>query len=200
MIPLLKANYLFLVPLVVLSLPPSSLFQLQILVVAVLSLLGLGGMITRNRTAISLVSVTLLGLIVWGKIASDLYRLTSIDSALLLLEFLIVIFLMEASNTTITFDRTYEKLLNRSDEISLESRSRLVVWARNQLVSLARTIAAAFVLSLSLVVVGDLFGVSVNQLAVSGTLVLAAVVALLVLLTYGREPDERKRMASLVPA
>ena len=94
---------------------------------------------------------------------------------------------------TITFDLTYEKLLNKSDEISLEARSHLVVWARNQLVSLARTIAGAFVLSLSLVVVGDLFGVSINQIAVSGVLVLVAVVALLVLLTYGREPEERRR-------
>lgn len=192
MIPVLKANYLLLVPLVVLSLPPSSLFQLQVLVAAVLSLLGLGGMIVRNRTIISLVSVSLLCLIVWGKLASDLYRLTSIDSALLLLEFLIVIFLMEASNTAIIFDLTYEKLLNKSDDISLEARSGLVAWAKNQLVSLARTITGAFVLSLGLVVVGDIFSVSVNQLAVSGTLVLVAVGALLVLLTYGREPDERR--------
>lgn len=192
MIPVLKTNYLFLVPLVVLSLPPGALFQFQILVVIVLSVLGLGGMIARNRTAISLVSVSLLGLIVWGKIASDLYRLTSIDSALLLFEFLIVIFLMEASNTTITFDLTYRILLNKSDEISLESRTRLVMWARNHLISLARTIAGAFVLSLGLVVVGDLFGVSVNQIAFSGTLVLVAVVALLLLLTYGREPADRK--------
>lgn len=193
MIPVLKANYLILVPLVVLSLPPGSLFQLQILVASFLSLLGLGGMIVRNRTAISFVSVSLLGLIVWGKLASDLYRLTNIDSALLLLEFLTVIFLMEASNTAITFDLVYDKLPNTSDEISLESRNHLVAWAKNQLLGLARTIIGAFVLSLGLVVIGDLFAVSVNQLAVSGTLVLVAVVALLVLLTYGREPDERKR-------
>ncbi len=165
-----------------------------------LSLSGLWGMIARNRTATYLVSGSLLGLIVWGKIASDIYRLVSIDSALLLLEFMSVIFLLEASTTAITFDLTSEKLLNKSDDISLAYRRNLVVWARNQLVNLARTITGAFGLSLGLVVMGDLFGVSVNQLAFSGGLVLVAVVALVPLRTYGREPKERKYRIKVFPA
>jgi hypothetical protein len=190
-IPLMKVNHVFLVPWIILGLPPGVLFQQQILIVAILIFLGLGGMLTRNRAAASFASACLLGLIVWGKIAGDLYRLPSLDSGLLLLEFMIVIFLMEASNTAILFDRTFRRLRAKNDDISAEHREGLTIWAGGQFLNLGKLIAAASSLSLGLLVVGDLVSVSFNQIAFSGILVLAAVVALLVLLTYGREPEER---------
>ncbi len=190
-IPLVKVNHLFLVPWIILGLPSAVFFQQQILIGAILVALGFGGMLTRNRTAVSFTSACLLGLIVWGKIAGDLYRLPSLDSGLLLLEFMVVMLLMEASNTAILFDQTYRVLRAKSDDISAEHRRGLTIWARGQFLNLGKLIAAASGLSVGLLVVGDLASISVNQIAFSGILVLAAVVALLVLLTYGREPEER---------
>ncbi len=150
-------------------------------------------MLTRNRTAAILTSASLLGLVIWGKVASDLYRLPGIDSALLLLEFMLVVFLMEASNTTISFDHIYRQLQSKNDNVSTEYRGGLIIWARDQFLNLGRLIAAAFGLSLGLLVVGDLVSISVNHVAFSGILVLVAVAVLLVLLTHGREPETRRR-------
>ena len=150
-------------------------------------------MITRNAAAASFTSVTLLGLIVWGRVASHLGSLGGFDSALLLLEFFLIILFMEASNTAILFDKTNGQLKGKNDHISYESRARLIGWARNQLVGLGKVMVASFLLSLSLLVVGDLVSVSVNQIVVSATLVVVAVVALLVLVTYGREPKIREK-------
>jgi len=150
-------------------------------------------MFTGNQSASLFVSASLLGIIVWGKVASDLYNLPGLDSGLLLLEFMAVILLMEFSSTAILFHKTYVQIQDRNDEISAEYRRSLIGWARVKLLSLTRLIGIAFGLSLGLLVVGDLVSVSVNQIAFSGILVMVAVVALLILLTYGREPDEKKR-------
>jgi len=106
---------------------------------------------------------------------------------------MLVIFLMEASDTTISFDRASLPLKGKNDDISTSYRLELILWARNQLLSIGRLIAAAFGLSLSLLVMGDLVSISVNQIAFSGILVMVAVVALLILVTYGREPEDRDR-------
>jgi hypothetical protein len=193
--PLLKTNYIFLAPWIVLSLPPSALGQQSILVMAVVAIVGLAGTWLGNRTAVFLASASLLLLIVWGKIASDIYGLPGPDSALLLFQFMLVIFLMEASTTALTFDSAIKELKGRNDEISASARIRVMGWARVQLISLGKLTIAAFGLSLGLLIFGSLVSVSVNQLAFSGVLVLAAVVAIFILLTYRREPEERKRSA-----
>jgi hypothetical protein len=167
-----------------------------LLIIAVLTVLGLTGMLTGNLAAASITSASLLALIIWGKVASDLYRLAGPDSAILLLQFMLVILLMEASGTALRFDATYKQLQGRNDEISAEARTRVTEWARAQLLSLGRLTTAAFLLSLGLLVLGSIVSVSINQLAFSGSLVLAAVVALLILLIYRREPEEQK----LLPA
>lgn len=154
---------------------------------------GLAGTLLRNRTAVWLASVSLLLLIVWGKIADDLYGLPEPDSALLLFQFLLVIFLMEASTVALTFDSTIKQLEGKKDDLSALARMRVVKWERVQLFSLGKLTAAAFGLSLGLLVLGSLVSVSVNQVAFSGVLVLAAVVAIFVLLIYKREPEERGR-------
>jgi len=51
------------------------------------------------------------------------------------------------------------------------------------------------VLSLGLLILGSLVSISFNQIAFSGVLVLAAVVAIFILLTYRREPELRRRTA-----
>ncbi len=144
-----------------------------------------------NRIAVRLASVSLLLLIIWGKIASDIFRLPQPDSALLLLQFMLVIFLMEASITALRFESTMKMLQGKNDDISAAARIRAVRWERIQLFSLGKLTIAAFGLSLGLLVLGSLVGVSYNQLAFSGILVLAVVIAIFILLTYRREPESR---------
>jgi hypothetical protein len=66
-------------------------------------------------------------------------------------------------------------------------------WVRVQLLSLGKLTIAASGLSLGLIVLGSLVSVSVNLLAFSGILALASVVAIFILLTYRREPEEARR-------
>lgn len=183
-------------PLIVLSLSPAAVLGLGNLIVLVLAIVGSVGMLTRRSALSTFSSCALLGLIVWGRVASDLWGLGGLDTALLLLEFLLVILVMEVSNTVILFDSMNRKLEDRSGELSFESRVRLVEWARSQLLGLGKMVAAAFVLSLSLLVIGDLLSVSINQIVFSAILVVVALAALLVLATFGREPEDRLRPRS----
>jgi hypothetical protein len=134
----------------------------------------------------------MLLLIIWGKVASDIYGLPGPDSALLLFQFMLVIFLMEASTTALTFDSTIKRLEGKDDDLSAMARMRVTKWERVQLLSLGKLTTASFGLALVLLVLGSLLSVSVNQIAFSGILVLAAVSAVLILLTYRREPKEHK--------
>ena len=188
--PALKFNHALIVPWIILSLPAAALFHQQLLLIAIIAGAGLAGMFTRTTALASSASASLLGLIIWGKVASDLYGLASPDSALLLLQFMVVILLMEASTTELTFDATRQRLRGQNDETSIEARARVIEWARGQLISIGKLTTVAFLMSLGLLVLGSLLSVSINQIAFSGILVLAAVVALLILLTYRREPEE----------
>lgn len=132
-------------------------------------------------------------LIVWAKIASDVYALPGPDSALLLLQFMLVISLMEASTTALTFDDCMKQLEHKNDDVSELQRKRVMEWVRVQLLSLGKLTIAASGLSLALIVLGSLVSVSVNLLAFSGILALASVVAIFILLTYRREPEEARR-------
>jgi hypothetical protein len=150
-------------------------------------------MTLRSKTAVLLASAGLSLLIVWGKIASDVYGLPGPDSALLLLQFMLVISLMEASTTALTFDYCMKQLEDKNDEVSELQRKRVMEWVRVQLLSLGKLTIAASGLSLGLIVLGSLVSVSVNLLAFSGILALASVVAIFILLTYRREPEEARR-------
>jgi len=191
----LRINYVFLALWITLNLPPSALGQQSILVMAVIAIAGSVGMLVGNRTAILAASGGLLLLIVWGKIAADIYGLPEPDSALLLFQFMLVIFLMEASTTTLIFHSSIKQLKGKNDDLSSLARVRLMEWARVQLFSLAKLTIAAFGLSLGLLILGSIVSVSVNQIAFSGVLALAAVVAIFILLTYRREPELRRRTA-----
>jgi hypothetical protein len=150
-------------------------------------------MLLGNRTAISTASGSMMLLIVWGKIAGDIYGIPGPDSALLLLQFMAVIFLMEASNAILTVDSNIKELEGRNDELSGLARMQAMKWETVQLISLGKLTLASFGLSLGLLVLGSFVGVSINQIAFSGILVIAAVVAIFVLLTYRREPQQPRR-------
>ena len=150
-------------------------------------------MLLRNKTAVLAASGSLLVLIVWGKVAADLYGLPGPDSAVLLLQFMLVILLMEASTTALTVDSAIKPLEGKNDALSESARMRAMRWERVQLFNLGKLTAASFVLSLGLLILGSLVSISFNQIAFSGVLVLAAVVAIFVLLTYKREPEEPRR-------
>jgi hypothetical protein len=179
--------------LIILSIPSSALDEQSILITAVVGIVGSAGMLLRRRSAISLASASLLLLIVWGKVAGDVYGLSGPDSALLLLEFMLVIFLMEASSAALTFDVMIKRLEGKNDDISALTRIRVTRWVRAQLFNLGKLTTAAFVSSLGLLILGSLVSVSVNQIALTGILVLAAVLAIFILLVYRREPEERGR-------
>jgi hypothetical protein len=157
------------------------------------AIIGMVGMMIGSRRAILIASGTLMLLIVWGKVAADIYSLPGPDSALFLLQFMLVIFLMEASTVVLTFDSTSKQLNDKNDELSSIARTRAMEWRRTQLLSLGKLTVASFGLSLGLLILGSLVSISVNQIAFSGVLALAAIVAIFVLLTYGREPQERSR-------
>jgi hypothetical protein len=192
-LPMLRINHAFLVPLILFSIPSAVLFQQQILLVAIISVVGLGGMLTTTPQAATAASASLLALIVWGKVASDLYGLPGPDSALLLLQFMLVILLMEASNAELVMDSNFNRLKGRYDVVSEGARMQVVEWTRSQLLNLGKLTTGAFFLSLVLLVLGSLASVSITQIAFTGGLVIAAVVALLILLVYRREPEEHKK-------
>lgn len=189
----MRVNYVFLIPLIILSLPSSALLGQGILITIVLVAAGLAGTMTRNASVASLTSAALLGLLVWGRVATDLWGLGHFDTALLLLEFFAVILLMEASNAAIQFDLINRKLRGKEDDLTILARMRLIGWAKGQFLSLGKLIIGAFALTLGLLVVGDIVSVSINQVVFSATLVLVAVAALLILVTYGREPEDLER-------
>jgi hypothetical protein len=192
-VPILRFNYAIVTPWIVLSTPRSALGQESILVMAVVALVGSAGMFLRNKSAVFLASASLLLLIIWGKAAGDIYGQTGPDSALLLFEFMMVIFFMEASSTALTYDSTIRQLRGRNDEISDLAKSRVTRWVRVQIFNLGKLTIAAFGLSLGLLILGSLVSVSVNHIAFTGVLVLAALLAIFILLTYRREPEEPRK-------
>ena len=148
-------------------------------------------MLAKQQVPTTLASVGLLVLLVTGKVGTDLARAQSPDTAVLLLEFVTVIFFMEASRVVISYDKEAGELAGRTDELSQAAKGRLVIWVRGQLSRQARLIAGALGLSLVLLVLGGLTSVSINQLSFSAVLVLLVVGALLFLITQRREPETR---------
>src|SRR5207244_12205092 len=86
------------------------------------------GMRLGNRATIYAASGSLLLLIVWGKVAGDLYGLPGPDSAVLLLQFMLVIFLMEASITVLTLDSAIKPLERKNDDLSESASIRAKRW------------------------------------------------------------------------
>jgi len=185
-----KLQYLFLSPLILLAVPSAALFGLQIPAVAIVLFVGSLGMLRRNEVLARSASLGLLAAVIGGKVGLDIIGGVAPDTAVLLLEFVVVIFFMEAGRVVISLEQANRELAGKQDELSLSLVGRLASWAQGQFVSQARIVIGASALSLGLLVLGGFSSISINQLAFSAALVLVAVGALLFLLTSRQEPDQ----------
>jgi hypothetical protein len=165
---------------------------LGILIVFVVVAAGLSGMFARKQVLTTFASMTLLVLLVAGKVGIDLTGASSPDTAVLLLQLVAIISFMEASQVVLSFDKETSELAGRMDHMSQAIRQRLGVWVIGQLRRQARLMIGALGLSLVLLVLGGFTSVSINQLAFSAILVLLVVGALLFLITQRREPETRQ--------
>ena len=189
-----RLHYLVLVPWIVLAIPSQVLLGLGILLVLAIMSVGLYGMLTKKQMSVTLASVALLLVLLAGKVGSDLARAPAPDTAVLLVQFVSVIFFMEASRVVLSFDRESSELDGRTDEGARAVIERSEKWVRGQLVGQARLSIGALGLSLVLLVLGGFTSVSINHLAFSAILVLVVVGALLFLITQRREPETRSVM------
>jgi len=187
-----RLHYLLLAPWIVLAVPSHVFLGLGFLIVLVVVAAGLSGMFARKQVLTTLASMTLLVLLVAGKVGTDLIVASSPDTAVLLLQLVAIISFMEASRVVLSFDKETSELAGRIDDMSQAIRQRLGVWVIGQLRRQARLMIGALGLSLVLLVFGGFTSVSINQLAFSAVLVLLVVGALLFLITQKREPETRQ--------
>jgi len=164
---------------------------LGVMIVLIVGAIGLAGIFARKQPLTTLASVTLLVLLVAGKVGTDLIGTSAPDTAVLLLQFIAIIFFMEASRVVLLFDNETRELGGRTDEVSQAIRKRLERWVTGQLETQARLVMGALGLSLVLLILGGFTSVSINQLAFSAILVLIIVGVLLFLITQRREPETR---------
>lgn len=188
----MRVHYLFLAPWIVLAVPSRVFIGLGILIVLVVNVVGLAGTFGRKQRLSILSSAMLLALLVAGKVGTDLTTAPNPDTAILLLQFVAIMFFMEASRVVLSFDAEAGELEVRTDDMSKAIRERLGVWVKGQLGRQARLMMGALGLSLVLLVLGGFTSVSVNQLAFSAILVLLVVGALVFLITQRREPETRQ--------
>ncbi len=182
-------HYLYLSPLIVFAVPPEALLGQPGPVALVVALTGSTGMLLHQRKLALLGSMTLLGLLIWGKVAADLLKSSPQDTAVLLAEFIAILFFMEACMVILTFDSTRKGLEERDDEISRAQQARLLKWATGQVSRQGKLALATILLSVTLLPLAGATSISSNQLAVSGSLALVAITMLLFLVTYRREPE-----------
>lgn len=184
-----RFHYFFLAPAIVFSIPSKVTLGFSPLIVPVIVAIGLAGIFARKRFLTTLASLTLLASLFVAKIGSDLVHVSGPDTAVLLLEFVAVIFFMKASEAVIFYDIEATHLEGADDPVSEMLRQRLYGWLKSQLGAQFRLSVAAFLISLALLVVGGFANVSVGQLPLSSIFVLVVVAALLFLITQKREPD-----------
>lgn len=149
---------------------------------------GLLGTLGKNDLLVSGASLIMLALIIGGKVGADLLGLAAPDTAIVLAQFVAVIFFMEASKVVLSFDAESRELEGKQDELSWDIRRQLVNWTQSQISGQSRIMAVVLGLSLLLLVVGGFTSVSINQLGFSAGLVLIVVGVLLFLVTNRKEP------------
>jgi len=188
---LVRLHYLVIAPWIVFAIPSIVFFGLQAPAILIVSVVGLLGMLGKREALARAASLSLFGLIIAGKVGGDLLGATAPDTAVLLVQFVAVIFFMEASRVVLSFDRENGELAGKQDELSRGLMGKLVEWAQGQLVSQARIMIVALGLSLVLLLIGGFTSISINQLGFSAALVLVVVGVLLFLVTQRREPETR---------
>lgn len=170
-------------------------FWLRLSIVSIVTVTGLIGVFQQRRRAVLLASSSLIATLILSKILIDLSHLPAPDTAVLLLQFVAVLFLMEMSLVTVQYERDLASLRQRDDALSKTVALHLARWLRGQLSADARLGFASFIISLGLLVLGGLASFQIDQLSVLAVLVFGSVVALLFLLTNRREPEaSRKRI------
>ena len=161
----------------------------EILIAIIIVLTGSLGMFFKRRALALAASLSLLLLVILGKIAADVLKIGQPDTAVLLLEFSTIIFFMEAGRTISSLDFGLKDLQGRSDEVSGNIRLKLAKWTQTQLLEQGRLAAASVALSLVLLVIGSVASVGFDQLVFSAGLVILSMGVLLFVLTHRREPE-----------
>jgi hypothetical protein len=184
-----RLHFLFLTPLIILGVPSQAVLGLEVPVGILVGLAGALGMFLRLPRLASSASLSLIALLVWGKIAMNILRIPPPDTALLLVQFIAIVFLMEASRVVLSYDEECRELKGKEDDVSNSARLELVGWLRGQLVGQARLGVSTLALSMALLVIGGFSGVSVSQVYFSAAFILIFVGALLFLLIHRREPE-----------
>ena len=186
---MVKLHYLVLAPWIIFTLPSLVLLGLQIPAMLVVSGVGLLGMFGRKESIARAASLSLVGLVIGGKVGEDVLEAAAPDTAVLLVQFVAAIFFLEACRVIISFENENGELAGKNDEISTGLMTKLVEWTQGQLVGQARIIIVSLALSLVLLLVGGFANISFNQLGFSAALVLVVVGVLLFLVTNRREPE-----------
>lgn len=184
-----RLHSLFLTPLIILGVPSQAVLGLEVPVGIVVALAGALGMFLRLPRLASSASLSLIALLVWGKIVMNFLRIPPPDTALLLLQFVAIVLLMEASRVVLSYDEECRELEGKEDDVSKSARLELIGWLRGQLVGHVRLGVSTLALSMALLVIGGFSGVSVSQVYFSAAFVLLFVGALLFLLIHRREPE-----------
>jgi len=190
-----RLHYFLLAPWIVLAVPSQVFLGVGILLVLVIIVAGSSGMFAGKQVLATLASVILLVLLVAGKVGTDLAKAPSPDTAVLLLQFVAIIFFMEASRVVLSFNQETRELAGKTDEMSQAIKGRLELWVKGQLGKQASLMIGALGLSLVLLVLGGFTSISINQLAFSAILVLFVIAALIFLITQKREPETRPSSA-----
>lgn len=186
----MRIHYLFLAPLVILGIPSRGLLDQNILVLSLITLTGLAGTTLRTKRLILIASMSLLSLLIWGKVAVDLLKGSAPDTAVFLVEFGMVLFFMEANLVMLEFYRSRRELERKKDELSQALEGRLRVWLRNQLYRQGKIAIGSIGLSIILLPLAGFTSISSSQLPLTGALLLLAIIALLFLVTHRREPGK----------
>jgi len=189
---LVRLHYLVLAPWVIIGIPSLVSSGLHVPTMLIVSAVGLLGMLGKEEIFARGASVSLAGLIIGGKVVGDVLGSAAPDTAVLLVQFVAVIFFMEASRVVLSFDGESRELAGKYDELSMGLMRKLVEWTQGQLVGQARIMLVVLGLSLVLLLVGGFTSISINQLGFSAGLVLVVVGVLLFLVTNRREPEQRR--------
>jgi len=187
---LVRLQHMFLSPIVALAVPGPLLLNQNLLIMMALASLGLVGMMVDRQALATAASLFLLGLLILGKAAGTVLKTSPPDTAVLVVEFTLVVFFLEASFVVSTFNREYSRLRGRGDELSSTLRTGLHRWLRGQLAGQAKLGLVTLGLSIGLLPLAGFTSIPSNQIIISSTLALLAIVVLMFLVTHRREPAE----------
>jgi len=182
-----------LAPWVVFSVPTKIGLGQPLIITLVIVAVGIAGMFTRTKRLVLAASLSILLIIVGGRVVGDLYGFQPSDTSLLLSQFVATIFLMEATFPVLAYENDALALEGRDDALSKRALTNVHRWLVSQLTSDAKLGLSTFVMSLGLLVIGGIASIQVSHLALLAVFVLAAVVSLLFLLTYEREPEATRQ-------